>query len=85
MELVGYLVNAVVLEHRPVREVARAPGVPKTWLYELLARYKERGEAAFVAQSRRPSNLAGSAKPVGCKRQDLPFEQRLRDLAGSWP
>jgi transposase InsO family protein len=34
--------------------VARDHGVSKTWLYELLARYKEFGEAGLVARSKRP-------------------------------
>jgi hypothetical protein len=38
MELAGYVVNAVMLECRSVREVARAHRVSKSWLYELLAR-----------------------------------------------
>ena len=63
MELAGYLVNAVVIEHRPVREVARAHGVSKTWLYELLARHREVGEAAFVPQSRRPRSSPRRVSP----------------------
>ncbi|HZN14059.1 MAG TPA: hypothetical protein VFB78_07325 [Acidimicrobiales bacterium] len=38
MDLASYLLNAVVVEKRSVREVAAAHGVSKTWLYELLAR-----------------------------------------------
>ena len=56
MELAGYLVNAVVLEHRPVAEVARAHGVSRSWLYELLARHRQVGEAAFIPRSRRPKS-----------------------------
>jgi transposase len=54
MELAGYVVNAVVLEGRSVREVARAHGVSKSWLYELLARYREKGEEGLEARSKRP-------------------------------
>jgi transposase len=50
----GYLVRAVVLEHRSVRHVARAHGVSKTWLYELCARYRQGGDAALVPRSKRP-------------------------------
>ena len=49
MELAGYLVNAVVLEHRPVAEVAQAHGVSRTWLYELFARHRALGEAGLRA------------------------------------
>jgi len=50
-----YLVRAVVFEHRSVREVARAHGVSKTWLYELVARYRDGGDAALEPRSRRPT------------------------------
>jgi transposase InsO family protein len=54
MEMAAYLVSAVLVEGRGVREVARDHGVSKTWLYELLARYDEEGEAGLVPRSRRP-------------------------------
>lgn len=63
MELAGYLVNAVVIEGRPVAEVAKAHGVSRSWLYELLARHKERGEAAFVPRSRRPLRSPSRVSP----------------------
>jgi transposase InsO family protein len=47
-------VEAVLVEGRSVREVARAHGVSKTWSYELLARYRVEGEAGLVARSKRP-------------------------------
>lgn len=49
MEIAAYLVTAVLVEGRGVREVARDHGVSKTWLYELLARYQAEGEAGFDA------------------------------------
>ena len=54
MELAAFVVQAVLVEKRSVREVARAHGISKSWLYELLARYRIGGEAALVAQSKRP-------------------------------
>ena len=39
VELAAFVVQAVPVEKRSVREVARAHGISKTWLYELLARY----------------------------------------------
>lgn len=54
MDLAGYLVRAVLLEGRSVAEVARTHDVSRSWLYELLARYKEKGEAALTPGSRRP-------------------------------
>jgi len=49
-----YLVQSIVVEHRSVREVARQHGVSKTWLYELVARFREGGDGALEPRSRRP-------------------------------
>ena len=48
------LITAMVVENRPVGEVAATYGVSKSWLYELLARYRREGEAVFEPRSRRP-------------------------------
>jgi transposase len=48
------VITAVVVEKRPVREVARSYGVARSWVYALLARYRAEGEAAFEPRSRRP-------------------------------
>ena len=54
MELAAFVVYAVLVERRPVREVAAAHGVSKTWLYELISRYRSGGDVALVPKSRRP-------------------------------
>jgi transposase InsO family protein len=48
------VITAVVVEGRPVREVSAAYGVARSWIYELLARYRAEGDAAFEPRSRRP-------------------------------
>jgi transposase InsO family protein len=48
------VITAVVLEGRPAAQVAAEYGVSKSWLYELLTRYRDEGEAAFEPRSRRP-------------------------------
>jgi transposase InsO family protein len=48
------VVTAVMVEKRPVSEVARTYGVARSWIYTLLARYRAEGEAAFQSRSRRP-------------------------------
>jgi transposase len=50
------LITAVVVEHRPVADVAAQYGVSRSWLYELLARYRLEGEAVFEPRSRRPAS-----------------------------
>ncbi|WOP18039.1 IS481 family transposase [Raineyella sp. LH-20] len=48
------VITAVVLAHRPVPEVCADYDVSRSWVYELLARYRTEGEAAFTPHSRRP-------------------------------
>ena len=48
------LITAVVIENRPVHEVAATYGVSRSWVYRLLARYRREGEAVFEPGSRRP-------------------------------
>jgi transposase InsO family protein len=54
MDLAGYVINAVLVEGRSVAEVAADHGISRSWLYELLARYRADGEAGLKPQSRRP-------------------------------
>jgi transposase InsO family protein len=53
MDLARYVVDAVVLEGRGVREVARAHGVSKSWVSVQLARYRSGGYEALAPRSRR--------------------------------
>ncbi len=57
------LITAVVVEDRPVREVAAQYGVSTSWLYELLARYRREGEAVFEPRSRRPASNPNATPP----------------------
>ncbi len=57
------LITAVVVEKRPVPEVAATYGVSRSWLYELLARYRREGDAIFEPRSRRPQSTP-TATPV---------------------
>jgi transposase InsO family protein len=49
-----YLVEAHVLEGRSVGELAAAHGVHRSWIYKLLARFREGGYDALEPRSRRP-------------------------------
>jgi transposase InsO family protein len=57
MTLNRLLITSVVVENRPVRDVAAQYGVSESWLFELLARYRVEGEAAFEPHSRRPHRV----------------------------
>ena len=54
MGLGRYVVEAVVVEGRSAGEVARARGISRSWIYELLARYRAAGYEALEPRSRRP-------------------------------
>jgi len=72
------VITAVVVEKRPVSEVARSYGVARSWVYTLLARYREEGEGAFEARSRRPKT---SPRAIPDAAVSLITEVR-KDLAG---
>ncbi len=48
------VITAIEVEGRDVAEVIKAYGVSRSWTYELLARYRTEGDAAFEPRSRRP-------------------------------
>jgi transposase InsO family protein len=49
-----YLVEAHLVEGRSVSELAAAHGVHRSWIYKLLARYREGGYEALEPRSRAP-------------------------------
>jgi transposase len=54
MDVGRYLVEAHLKEGRPVAVLAAEHGVHRSWIYKLLARYRDEGEAGLVPRSRRP-------------------------------
>ena len=58
------VITAVVLEGRAVSEVVEAYGVSRSWVYELLARYRVEGDAAFAPRSRRPRRSPTATDPL---------------------
>src|ERR1700730_3937670 len=56
-----YVVDAVLLEGRSAREVARTHGISKTWIYELIKRYRAGGYEALEPRSRRPRSCPSAA------------------------
>lgn len=57
------VITAVVVEGRRPAEVARTYGVARSWVYELLARYRSEGDAAFEPRSRRPKTSPTAIPP----------------------
>jgi len=54
MVLRRMVVDAVLVEGRSVREVATAFGRSKSWVHDLVTRYRLEGDAALEERSRRP-------------------------------
>jgi transposase len=72
------VITAVTVEKRPVSEVARSYGVARSRVYELLAHYRDEGEAAFEPRSRRPKT-----SPRATAADTVELITRLRkELAG---
>jgi hypothetical protein len=61
MGLERYVVDAVLIEKRSPTEIAKAHGISRSWLYELLARVKAGGYAALQPRSRRPRSSPRAA------------------------
>jgi transposase InsO family protein len=63
MDLARYVVDAVVLEGRSYREVARAHGVSKSWVGKLVARYRSGGYEAIAPRSRAAHTIPHRTPP----------------------
>jgi transposase InsO family protein len=63
MGMARYVVDAVLLEGRSAREVARLHGISKTWIYELIKRYRAGGYEALEPRSRRPRSCKHETSP----------------------
>jgi transposase InsO family protein len=79
MGLGRYVVDAVTLEGRRPGELAKAHGISRSWVYELVSRYRAGGYAALEPRSRRPRS---------CPHRVAPAVERLvlklrRDLAAA--
>src|SRR5688500_4425951 len=51
MGLGRYVVDAIMLEGRSPSELARKHGLSRSWVYELLGRYRQGGYAALCGRS----------------------------------
>jgi transposase InsO family protein len=72
------VITAIEVEGRSPVEVVAAYGVSRSWVYELLARYRADGDAAFEARSRRPHRSPG-ATPASTVELVLRIRKQLSD------
>lgn len=62
------VITAIEVEGRTPAEVITEYGISRSWLYELLARYRAEGEAAFQPRSRRPKTSPRATAPDTVER-----------------
>jgi transposase len=71
MDLARYVVDAVVLEGRSYREVARAHGVSKSWVGKLVGRFRAGGYEAIEPRSR-AAKTSRTARPTRSRMRSSP-------------
>jgi transposase InsO family protein len=72
------VITAIEVEGRTPAEVIAAYGVSRSWLHELLKRYRAEGEAAFQPRSRRP-HKSPQATPPATVELVLQLRKQLSD------
>jgi transposase InsO family protein len=73
MALGRYVVEAILSEGRSPTEVARSHNISRSWIYELLTRYRQGGLEALEPRSRRPRSCSHQ---VGAEAQTLILQLR---------
>lgn len=79
MDLAGYVINAVLVEGRSVKEVCEAHDISRSWLYELIARYRELGDDGLKAKSKRPQSSRTRISPQ-VEEEIIALRKELTDL-----
>lgn len=81
MVLAQMVVEAVILEGRSVRDVARSYGVSKSRVSRLVARYRAGGLEGLEPQSRRPHHSPGRT-PLEVEDEIVALRKELLELGG---
>jgi transposase InsO family protein len=79
MDLAGYVINAVLVEGQSVTEVCAAHDISRSWLYELIARYRQEGEDGLRPQSKRPRSSPTRVAPA-VEEEIVALRKELTDL-----
>jgi transposase InsO family protein len=79
MGMARYVVDAVLLEGRSAREVAEAHGISKSWIYELIARFRAGGYGALQPSSHRP-RCCPHETPAAVGEEIVALRKELEDL-----
>ena len=78
MDRARYPVDAVVIDHRSLREVARAHGLSKSWVAILVQRYRTGGYNAITPKSKRPHS-SPTRIPVDIENAIITLRKELLD------
>jgi transposase InsO family protein len=79
MGMARYVVDAVLLEGRSAREVAEAHGISRSWIYELIARFRAGGYEALQPRSHRPRSCPHEM-PTAVVKEIVALRKELEDL-----
>jgi len=79
MDLARYVVEAVVLEGRSYREVARAHGVSKSWVGKVVGRFRNGGYEAIEPRSKAPRRVPHRTPPE-LEDEIVALRKELTDL-----
>ena len=79
MDLARYVVDAVVVEGRSYREVARAHGVSKSWVGKLVGRFRTGGYGAIEPRSRAPKTIPHRT-PDALEEEIVALRKELSEL-----
>jgi transposase InsO family protein len=79
MDLSGYVINAVLVEGRSVKEVCESHDISRSWLYELIARYRQLGDEGLRPVSRRPRSSPTRIAPE-VEDEIVALRKELTDL-----
>jgi transposase len=78
MDLARYVVDAVILEGRSLREVARAHGCSKSWVAKMVGRFKQGGYPGLERHSKAAHRIPHRTSPV-VEDQILRLREGLAD------
>jgi transposase InsO family protein len=79
MDLAGYVINAVLVEGRSVKDVCESHDISRSWLYELIARYRQLGDEGLKPRSKRPRSSPTRVSP-GMEDQIVALRKELTEL-----
>jgi len=79
MDLAGYVINAVMVEGRSVKDVCESHDISRSWLYELIARYRQLGDDGLKPLSRRPRSSPTRLAPA-IEDEIVALRKELTDL-----